>query len=187
MCFRVRIHKYSAVLLVLFSFVFTGCGEDPVYFESDVTWTTDNPYPGTNSVLLVSVLSDPDELNLAVDLIEITNGLTHGIYFDLVFRSEVLSYVGFEIGEVLEEIGPVNYQAALDPQDPGRLLVGISLTENQALEAADGAAVFIKFKPNRSGTCPVTFENAKIMTAENGGTIPVTGIAWYGGYATVLY
>jgi len=184
---KFHFNKVKNFLIIMSIVILSGCDSKVTTFDYDVSWTTDNPSPGSNSVILLSVLSDPDELRLAVDLYDVINGPTHGIYFDLVFRDEVLNYNGFEIGELLEEVGPVNYQAALDPLDPGRLIVGISLTGDLSLENADGAVVFIRFKPSRAGTCPVTFENARIMTAENGGTRPVTGVAWYGGYATVLH
>jgi len=174
------------ILFLLILVMISGCEDEITTYDYDVTWTADNPSPESNSVTLLSVLSDPDELKLAVDLYDITNGDAHGVFFDLVFRSEVMRYDGFEPGDVLEDAGDVFYQAALDPQDPGRLIIGISLTGNLAVNPANGAVMYVRFAPRRSGTCPVTFENARIMTAEAGGTRPVTGIAWYGGYATIL-
>lgn len=171
-------------LLLLVSLM--GCDDEIIIYDYDVTWTADNPSPDANSVTMISVLSDPDELKLAVDLFDIENGPTHGVYFDLVFRSEVMRYDGFEPGDVLEDMGDVYYQTAIDPQDPGRLIVGISLTGDLSVDSANGAVVYLNFLPRRSGTCPFSFENARIMTAQSGGTHPVTGIAWYGGYATIL-
>jgi len=186
MFLRRQIKKPALWLMLLVIPVIAGCDDEIAFFEYDVTWTADNPAPGKNAVTLISVLSDPDELLLAVDLYSIENGPTHGVYFDLVFRDEVMRYGGYEPGGLLEDAGYVNYQAAIDPQDPGRLIFGISLTGNVEVDAADGAVVYIRFIPRRSGTCPVTFENARIMTAESGGTRPVTGISWYGGYATIV-
>ncbi len=163
-----------------------GCDDSITFYDLGISWTMDNPSPGTNTVFLVSVPSEPDELILAVDLNRITNGLTHGAYFDLTFRKEVLYYDGFIKGSILETAGPVVYQAALDPQDPGRLIVGVSLLEDAAVEDARGVLILIRFKALRSGTSSVVFENARLMTAENGGTIPITGVSWYGGFATVV-
>jgi hypothetical protein len=165
---------------------FSGCDDSIVTNNLSFTWTMDNPSPGTNTVFLAATSSDPDELRLAVDLNSISNGPAHGVFFDLVFRDEVLSYSGFLKGSVLETAGSPVYQVALDPQDPGRLIVGVSLLNDASVENADGVLMQIRFNALRSGTSSVSFENAKIMTAENGGTIPVTGVSWYGGYATVI-
>lgn len=180
------------VILIMFTVTslilagLSGCNEDVESFNYSISWTMDNLSPGTNSVLLAESDSDTDELRLAVDLNSITNGPTHGIYFDLVFRDEVFYFDSFEKGFLLEEAGTAIYSAALDPQDTGRLIVGASLLEDKRLENADGVLMYIVFKPLRSGTCPVGFENARIVTPDNGGTVPVTGVSWYGGYATVL-
>ncbi|MBN1296642.1 hypothetical protein JXA80_07660 [bacterium] len=171
---------------VLCAVCLSGCDDDVALYDFEIAWTSDNPYPGDNNVTLFAASSDPDELLLAVDLYNITNGPTHGVAFDLVFRDEVLRYIGFEAGSVLEPMGSVMYQASLDPQDPGRLIVGVSLTGNMTVENADGPVIFLRFGPRRSGTGPVTFENARILTAESNGTYPVSGIAWYGGYATIV-
>jgi hypothetical protein len=163
-----------------------GCDDSITFYDLGVSWTMDNPNPGSNTVFLAAVTSEPDQLVLAVDLNEITNGMTHGAYFDLTFRQEVLYFDGFNEGSVLETAGPVVYQAALDPQDSGRLIVGVSLLEDASVENANGVLIQIRFKALRSGTSSVVFENARLMTAEKGGTVPITGVSWYGGFATVV-
>ncbi|MGB3975772.1 MAG: hypothetical protein WBM02_07865 [bacterium] len=177
-------------LFILLSLVFlnsfSGCEDDIVTSDLTITWAMDNLSPGTNCVFLAQVISEPNELKLAVDLNSITNGLTHGVFFDLVFRDEVFTYSGFSEGAVLETAGPVVYQVALDPQDSGRLVVGVTLLESAAVENAKGILLTFRFTALRSGSSSFSFENAKIMTPENGGTLPVTGVSWYGGYATVI-
>ncbi len=176
--------KFLMVLTLLFSAI--GCDDDVKTFDYSISWTMDNLSPGSNSVFLASNDSEPDELVLAVDLNTISNGLVHGAYFDLVFRDEVLFFKGFTEGSVLESAGSVVYSAALDPQDPGRVIVGMSLVGESSVQDADGILISIRFQPIRSGTCPISFENAKLVTAQNSGTYPVTGVSWYGGYATIL-
>lgn len=180
--------RMSMLVLMYLAFLngFSGCDDDVVSYDLSITWTMDNPSPGTNSVFLAQVSSEPDELKLAVDLNSITNGLTHGAYFDLVFRDEVFAYSGFSEGIVLETAGSVLYQVALDSQDSGRLVVGVTLLEDAAVENAKGMLIVFRFTALRSGSSSFSFENAKLMTPEKGGTIPVTGVSWYGGYATVI-
>lgn len=179
--------KWSYMVMFLIAVIgVSGCEDSIVTYDLSITWTMDNPSPGTNTVFLAAASSEPDELRLAVDMNAISNGPAHGVFFDLVFRDEVLSYNGFLNGSVLETAGSPVYQVALDPQDPGRLIVGVSLLGDASVENADGVLLLIRFKALRSGTSSVSFENAKIMTVENGGTIPVTGVSWYGGYATVI-
>ncbi|MBN1880333.1 hypothetical protein JW823_09515 [bacterium] len=177
---------FSIPIAILFFISLHGCDDSVETYDYSISWTMDNQSPGSNSVFLASTDSEPDELILAVDLNTISNGSVHGAYFDLVFRDEVLFFDDILDGNVLEPAGSVVYNAALDPQDPGRLIVGVSLLGDTIVTDASGVLVFVRFLPLRSGTCPVGFENARILTADNGGTYPVTGISWYGGYATVL-
>lgn len=171
-----------AVLSVM---LMCGCDDEYTEFEYGLAWTADYDYSEQNAVVLTPDFIETDDLVLIVDLVSINNGLTHGLYFDVVFRDEVMDFTGFEPGTVLENSGQVNYQMALDPQDPGRLIVGISLVGQLAVESANGPAVYLTFEPSRTGTCPFSFENARILTSEGAGTVPVTGISWYGGYATI--
>ncbi len=168
--------------------IFTGCDEGSSEdFEYYIDFTSDIFEPDDNSMYLVRFDTDPDVLGLAVTASNITAGPIHSIYFDFVFRDYVLRFDSYEPSTLLEQAGDVTYQVGIDSQDPSRLIVAITLMGDATIDAgAEGALIFLYFKPERLGTCPLTFENAWFINSGDPDGQKLTGIAWYGGHAYVI-
>lgn len=181
--FLILIYSVMFVVLIM-SGCSSGTGEE---FEFIVDFVPDVVEPDDNSVFLVRFDSDPDVLGLAVTAANITAGPIHSIYFDLVFRDYVLRYDSFEPATLLEQAGDVSYQVGIDSQDPSRLIVGITLLGDTTIEAgSEGAVIYLYFKPERLGTCPIVLENGWFVNSGDPDGQKLTGLAWYGGHAYVV-
>lgn len=179
---RILSPGFAAVLAIVAAI--SGCGEaDTDDFVMD--FYPDSETPGSNSVTLVRISSDPQILVLGVDAVDITGGWVYSAGFDLVYRDWILDYVGYEPGNFFETSGPATYQVAPDSGDPGRLVVGISLTGQTGAIDNDGTFIYLKFRARRTGLCPLNFENTMLKDGSAPAGNPITGVAWYGGYANV--
>ncbi len=180
-----RTNWVIGLLLILASVSLTSCDNDSKNGRFDVTFYSDSDTLDDNTVTLQMVEYTDDLLVLSVDVNNITNGAIHSIFFDMVFRSEILQYTGYGIGNLLEGSGSVSYMVAPDSQDADRLIAGIALVGNTALSNGDGVAIYLFFKPIHAGNCPFRFENAWMKDNNGASGRPITGISWYGGEAGV--
>jgi len=167
------------------NFCLPGCDDKVDPLDYIITYIPDRDNPPDNTIALMWMDSEDDILLLAVDAYNITHGNVHSLYFDLIFRDELMHYVSYEIGGTLEEVGEVSYQVALDSQDSGRLVVGMSLIGNVSIETLNDIVIILRFEPDRTGTCPFWFENANLLDNDGAEGQPISGISWYGGHAFI--
>ncbi len=177
---------------VLFRIVFCCLGlflfacSNPTHYDYFIDYVPDTGTPPDNSIALMRADSPDEILEVAVDVYNLELGTVSAAYFDLVFRSEVMDFIGYERGDFFEKSSPdVMYQAAVDTGDPDRLVVGVSLEGLAEPVLGNGVIIYLKFKPNHLGTCPFFFENMGLRNNATPGGSPVTGVPWYAGYAKV--
>ncbi len=161
-----------------------GC-DDATERDFVIAFYPDATDPGTNTVSLSRIDSDPDELVIAIDANDITSGPIHSVAFDMTFDPALFKYRTYEIGEFMERAGAVSYMISTDSQNPGRLIVGVSLLGAQNAVSGSGVFLYLHFEPLTFGSCSLLFENASVRDGSGFGGKPLTGISWYGGFAQV--
>ena len=169
-------------MLVIIALV--GC-DDAIEHSFIIDFYPDATDPGSKTVSLNRIDSDPDELVVAVDANDITSGAIHSVAFDMTFDPALFKYKTYEIGEFLERSGTVSYMVSTDSQNAGRLIVGVSLLGSQNAVSGSGVFVYLHFEPLTFGSCSLLFENASVRDGSGFGGQPLTGISWYGGFAQV--
>jgi hypothetical protein len=103
------------------------------------------------------------------------------VSFTLNFDPALVEYQSFQPGTLFEPKGNVAYQAALLPEEKGKLSVRISFETGTTATGGTGKAVILCFKAKDDGRSDVTLDNGQVLDAKKtrlGGVNWVSGLLW---------
>ena len=140
------------------------------------------PNPGPNTVTLREQSAAGDLVTVRVQVTETSN--VYGAAVDLTYDASELEYVDWAAGTFLEQGGQSpNY--TVQAAQAGRVVIGVSRTGNAGGASTSGnrPLIYIVFRVTRLGDTTVFIQNGSL--ADN--QFPpqdLSGISWFGGYAT---
>lgn len=151
------------------------------YFEPDVS------EPGPNSISMQANGEAGKRFKIDIVATEITLDSVYAAAFDVDFRPVILEYQGFEQGDFFEQSGgSVVYQVATEEGNPGRVIVGISLTGDLEGVTGSGTLITLEFKALAEDLTPMTYGEHQLLDGTPPSGNPITGISWYAGRVTVV-
>jgi hypothetical protein len=156
-----------------------GCGGSGGSNSTSVsgTFTLDSANPGTNTISLSGTTSG-DDLDITVNA-KAVSGSIFGAAFDLAFNPDVLTYVGYSVGNFFEQAGSVTYAVSAQT---GRLIVGVAAGHPGNGASDTGAVVTFHFKAKATGTSVVAFENQALCSSASIASCDrQPSLSWYGG------
>lgn len=89
-----------------------------------------------------------------------------GIAFDLQFDQNIASYEKYSPGNFLEQGGTPIYLISPTKNNPGTLVVGISLRRGDSLPQGSGQLISFFFKPKKSGQSALSFHNVSLASLD---------------------
>lgn len=168
--------KIFLLLLVLLGFI--ACNSSSS--NKSIIYTGDETQIEDNLLYFVQRNATEETIELGLTLSNLTVDRMYGIAFDIDFDPAILEFVKYEAGDFLEDSGKVtaNYAAALQSNNPGTLIVGISQQGWKAGVVGGGTLISLTFKGKSEGTSSILFENNAVKNPQ---LETVNGIRWING------
>jgi hypothetical protein len=103
----------------------------------------------------------------------------YGAGFDLLYDGDVVEYVGWAPGSLLE-VGGNTPIYSVSPQ-PGKLVVGVSRTGPVAGITGTRKLIVLTFRVTEAGTSPASFDGGFLLDSQLPTPQPIPGLTWHGG------
>jgi len=176
------VHPGIAVVLVPLLFFLCCGGDDTSTGPSGSTaFTSDNPSPGSNSVVLEQRSAGVDRLTLSVRMVEVQN--VYGAAFEISYPQNLVRFSNFSQGGFLSGDGaPVSIQVAENPV--GNLIIGATRLGNVGGISGTGDLLLLNFNAVAPGSGRMNFRNASLRDPANN-VIP--GVQFIGGNVQVSF
>lgn len=135
--------------------------------------------PGSNSVYLAQNNIIGDDLTIDIKVNNLSSGI-YGAAFNVDFDSSKIMYESYTNGSFLEQgDNSATYQVALQSNNSGRLVLGISRQGNVSGVMGSGTLITLKFRV--AGSSSLSFSDNELRDSSN----QVISTTWYGGEVTV--
>jgi len=103
----------------------------------------------------------------------------YGAGFDLVYDGDVVEFVGWAPGSLLE-VGGGTPIYNVSPQ-AGKLVVGVSRTGPVAGVTGTRKLIILTFRVLEAGTSPASFSGGFLLDSQLPTPQPIPGLSWFGG------
>ncbi len=174
-----RVTAFIALSLLIMCLC--SCEDTPSGPDFEGLFYPENEFPEDNTVSLQPRTSG-EKFSIYVYLKEVTYEAVGSIRFSLRFRPDLVRYREHEEGDFFEQNEGAAAYAISYNEEVGELFAEVTLTEGEPATGT-GSAVALKFKALAAGTSPFVFFDYALYDDE--GT-PISGIAWYGGSASII-
>lgn len=152
-----------------------GGGGAPTSITADFLPTSTNVSSNLIAVTKKSVQGDTITLNIGVTAL---SALSSAAAFDLVFDSNLVSYVSYAAGNFYETNSTVSYQVAPQSGTNNVLVVGIT-QQNGPGVTGSGVVIQLTFKAIKIGSSNLTVTNNNLLSPIGPPLVP--GLTWVAG------
>lgn len=168
---------YILSALLIISACGGGGGSSSTSPSSTIVFTGSTP--GSNSVYMAQNNITGDDLTIDIKANNISSGV-YGTAFNVDFDSSKITYKSYTNGSFLEQGGnSASYQVALQSNNSGRLVVGISRQGDVSGVTGSWTLITLKFKA--TGSSSLSFSDNELRDSSN----QAVSATWYGGTVTV--
>ncbi len=162
-----------------------GGGSDPAGSPTPVAagFTPAQASPGADTAAMAQGTTNNDVVTVNVTLTGVNGAF--GTAFEVVFDNAHTVFVGFTHGTVFgQNDNAPNYTVGVDPQNPNRIVAGISHTQNTVSNVGGTATmVGLQFRVKQAGSYPLSIQNAVVYDGQSTPQ-PIGGISWFAGSVT---
>jgi hypothetical protein len=146
------------------------------------TFSADQPSPGPTTVAMQPATSSGAVFSVNVNVTDVDD--VYGAAFDIVFDPDLVEFVNWSAGTLLEQSGQSPSYNVTATQ-PGRLVVSATLLGgvSSGVDAVGSVPIFRPtFRALDAGASSMSFEATGMYDPSD--PSPMTGITWYGGTLT---